>query len=200
MSSILEELMGQLQGGGLSALSQQLGADEGQVSKAAMGALPALLGGLANNSASSSGAGALAQALDRDHDGSVLDDVAGFLGGGGAQDGGAIVDHVLGGKKSSVESALGGASGLDGAAVTKMLAMLAPLVMGALGKQQRQQGLDASGLGSLLGQERETAYRKAPEAMGMLGQLLDRDNDGSMVDDITEMGSDLLSGFLSGKR
>ena len=72
MASIFDELLGQLNSGGVSAISDSVGATEDQVSKVVMGALPALLGGLAKESSSSGGASALAAALDRDHDGTSL--------------------------------------------------------------------------------------------------------------------------------
>jgi len=48
-------------------ISRQLGIDEGATIGAIQSALPMLLGGLANNSASQSGASSLLAALDRDH-------------------------------------------------------------------------------------------------------------------------------------
>ena len=78
---------------------------------------------------------------------------------------------------------------------TQLLAMLAPLVMGALGQQQRQQGLDAGGLARTLAGARPQAAQQSP-AMGMLTQLLDADGDGSGMDELAEKGLGMLSGFL----
>lgn len=199
MSSIFDELMGQLQEGGISQISQALGANEQQVTQAAMGALPALLSGLAKNSASPDGASALASALDRNHDGSVLDNLAGFLGQGGTSDGTAILGHVLGNRTVGIEQAVSQGSGLDMATVSKLMAMLAPLVMGALGKTKRQQRLDPADLGGLLGREQQQARQKAPEAMDMFTKMLDQDGDGSISDELISMGGSLLGG-LFGKR
>ena len=58
-----------------------------------------LVGALARNAQDPSKAGALSNALSRDHDGSVLDDVAGYLGRGDDADGDGILGHVLGGKQ-----------------------------------------------------------------------------------------------------
>ena len=76
--------------------------------------------------------------------------------------------------------------------------MLAPMVMGALGRQKRQQGLDAGSLAGVLGAERQQMEQSNP-AMGMLGSLLDRDDDGSVVDDIAKMGKGLLGGLFGGR-
>lgn len=198
--SLMDEVMQQLQGGGLEAISKQVGVDTGQVSKVVQGALPAILGGLAKNSATPEGLGALAGALDRDHDGGVLNDVMGFLGGGGGGSMGAgILRHVLGSRQAPVEKALGQSAGLGSGQVGQILAMLAPLVMGALGKAKKSRGLDTSGLGALLGQEKSDAEKKAPDMMGMLGGLLDSDGDGNVMDDVAKMGSGLLGGLFGGK-
>jgi hypothetical protein len=201
-NTLLEMLMDQLDsGGGVDAISRQLGAGRDQTSQAVAGALPALLAGLGKNSSEPTGASALLGALERDHDGSVLDDVAGFLGqgaGGGA--GAGILRHVFGGRQGAVESAIGSLSGLDSGKAGQLLTMLAPLVMGMLGKTQRERGLDAGGLTDLLGQERRVAEQRSPQAVDMLGRLLDSDGDGDMMDDIAKIGGGLLGGLFGGKR
>ncbi len=199
--SVLDLVTQALGSGGTRQIGQQLGLDEETTAKAVSGALPALMGALARNSASSDGASALAGALDRDHDGSILDDLGGFLGGGGAQSAGeGILKHVLGGKQQQVQQGLGQATGLDAGKIGSLLSMLAPMVMGALAKAQRTQGVDAGGLGSMLGQEQRRMERREPGLGGMLGGLLDQDGDGSVVDDITKIGGSLLGGLLGGRR
>jgi hypothetical protein len=68
----------------------------------------------------------------------------------------------------------------------QILMMLAPVVMGMLGRAKQQQGLDPGGLSDMLGQQSAQA-QQASGMMGMLGQLLDRNHDGSAVDDIAGM-------------
>jgi hypothetical protein len=59
--------------------------------------------------------------------------------------------------------------------------------MGALGKAQREKGLDTGGLAGMLGSEQQRATDAAPGVMGMLSSVLDRDHDGSVMDDIGGM-------------
>ena len=201
-SSILDMLSQQLGGDAVKQISRQLGAAERSTEKAISGALPMLVGALANNSRNADGANALAGALDRDHDGSILDDIGGFLGQGDAAAGAGagILKHVLGGRQQTAANGLGKMSGLDGGSAGQLMAMLAPLVMGALGRQKRQANLDNTGLAGMLQGERERVQRKAPDAMGMLGSLIDADGDGDVKDDVARIGMSMLGKLFGGRR
>jgi hypothetical protein len=84
-------------------MSRSLGLDESDVTKVVSGALPALMGGLTRNAGSAEGASGLLAALDRDHDGSIMDDVAGYLAGAGAAAAGtSILRHAFGGKQGQM--------------------------------------------------------------------------------------------------
>ena len=196
---ILGSLMQQLGGGGISEIARSVGLSSGDVGNVLAGAVPAMMAGLTRNAASSGGAEGLLGALDRDHDGSILDDVAGYLGGGGNLAGGAgILGHVLGGRQPNVESAVSKSSGVDLASVGKIMAMVAPLIMGALGKAKSQQGFDASGLAAALGQQEHAARQVSPSAVDMFTRMLDSDGDGDSMDDIVKLGSGLLGGLFKG--
>lgn len=197
-SDLLGSLMEQLGGGGVSEIGRSLGLSGGDVTNVLSGAVPAIMAGLTRNSSSSDGAAGLLGALDRDHDGSILDDVAGFLAGGGSLAGGAgILGHVLGGRQGNVESAVSRSSGVDLASVGKIMAMVAPLIMGALGKAKRQQGFDASGLAAALGGQERAARQVSPSAVDMFSRMLDSDGDGDPMDDLVKMGSGLLGGLFN---
>jgi hypothetical protein len=180
MSSLVEGILGQLGPSGMAQIAASLGTDQKATEGAVAAAIPAILAGMANNTSQPSGAASLASALD-DHNPSIFGALGGLLGGGG--DGAKILGHVLGGRQSSVEQNLAQQSGLDLGVIMKLLPVLAPLVMGYLSKQKQDQGLDAGGLGSILGQERQQAERSQP-GLGGLASILDGDGDGSIVDDI----------------
>lgn len=198
MSSLLEDMLGQFGGSALDGLSEQLGTSKGQTQAGIAAALPVLLGALSRNAQASDGAQSLGSALERDHDGSILDNVSGFLGQGDTSMGAGILKHVLGGKQPRVENALSQTTGLDSASASKMLALVAPMVLGALGKAKRQGNLDSSQLASMLGQESENIARKAPQEMSMLNTLLDTDGDGDMDLGDLAKGTGML-GKLFGK-
>ncbi|MEO6462736.1 MAG: DUF937 domain-containing protein, partial [Candidatus Eisenbacteria bacterium] len=62
-----------------------------------------------------------------------------------------ILEHVFGGREPQAAQAVAKASGLDSRQVGTLLAAAAPLVLAALGRMQRQRGLDATGMSTLLG-------------------------------------------------
>ena len=197
--SLLAMLSQQIDDQTVRQIGGQLGVDKKTAGTAISAALPVLMGALARNS-QSGGAGALAGALDRDHDGSILDDLGGFLGQGGQAMGmgQAILGHMLGGgQQQSAQQAIGKSSGLDAAKVGQLLALLAPIVMGFLGQQKRRQGLDEGGLSSMLGSERQRIEKAHPGKGDLVSQILDQNGDGNVGDDLVNLGSKLLGGFLS---
>jgi hypothetical protein len=196
MDSLLQVLLSQLSGDSLSAITDQLGIDEETAQKAIGLALPLLIGSLNRNSSSTSGAEALTSALARDHDGSILADLASNLTKPSVQeDGMAILGHVLGQKRTGVGNSIGRATGLDSDQVVQLMAMLAPVVLGALGKAQHEKKLDAQGVASMLTQERAQADSTLPG----IAQLLDMDGDGDVTEEMINIGGTLLSSFLSKK-
>jgi len=180
LAGILQEA---LNAGTVNQIGQAIGADEQTTGSAIQAALPALLNGLASNSQSEQGASSLLGALDRDHDGSVLDDLGGLIGnlaqGQGA--GSSIIGHILGGQSGAVAQTISQASGLDQARVGQLLTILGPIVMGALGRSQREGGgADLAGL--LAGATQQ--FGGGGDLLGMASRLLDRDGDGSAIDDV----------------
>ena len=184
MNASTDMITQQLAGTAISMISSKIGADTGTTSKAVAIALPLLISALARNSSSPTGAEALNQAVARDHDGSILDNLNGFLGNSESANGAGIIGHVLGDQRSSVENGLAQSTGLDPGAAGMLLETVAPLVMGALGKTQQAQGLDATGLSNFLGNQNQEALASSPDVMGILGNLLDSNKDGSVMDDV----------------
>jgi hypothetical protein len=86
-----------------------------------------------------------------------------------------------------VQNGLSQVTGLDAGKAGTLLTLLAPLVMGALGRAKNENGLDAGGLSTLLTGEQENLKQSAPGVMGALSRFLDQDNDGSIMDDVGGM-------------
>lgn len=196
--SLLDIVMSQL-GSQSGEVSRQLGADEGQTRTAMAAAIPLLMGALTRNASQPDGAESLLGALSRDHDGSILDNLGGALRAPDTATGDAILGHVLGSRRATVEQGVSKSSGLEPKAVNRMLTMLAPVIMGALGRTQREQQLDAGGLAAMLGTERDQALAAKPE-LGMLAGLLDTDDDGQIMDDLGKLGTSVLGSFFGGRK
>lgn len=189
MENLLQSILGQLDDNSIQAISQKTHAAPTQAKSALESAIPILMNALAKNSSTPDGAASLQKAIERDHDGSILDNLGGFLNNPEAANGAGILKHVLGNKRQNVEQYLSKDTGLDAGAASKILEMAAPIVMGYLGKQKSAGG-SGGGIGDLL-----NAYVKQSGSQGsqsMINQLLDRDGDGSVLDDIAELGMSFL--------
>ncbi|MBX3299048.1 MAG: DUF937 domain-containing protein [Acidobacteria bacterium] len=200
----LDDLIGSDAGSqALNEISSNVGAEPSLVNSAIQMALPAILGGLQNNASTPDGAASLDAALTNDHDGSVL----GNLGGLGSLifgqlqtpeptppqlNAGGILGHILGNSQGPVVQEVSNKTGLQMGQVAQILLMLAPIVMGYLGQQKRQQGVGADGLGGLIGSILGGGQQAAPQSSGnvmmdMASSMLDRNHDGSAMDDIASM-------------
>jgi hypothetical protein len=198
MDGLTQLLMQQLAGGGLSKIGQQIGADEQTTQSALSTALPLLVTALANNASKPEGAQSLHQALAKDHDGSILNDLSGFLGNPAVANGAGILKHVLGSQQPTVTQGLAQGTGLQSEQIGQLLQIAAPLLMGALGQQQRQQGLDTNSLSAFLGGQQQKAQQANPDMMSTLNSLLDLDKDGSALNDVFGMMGKLFGGKTSG--
>ena len=200
MSDLLDLARQQLQGDTINSLSQSIGATPDQTQQAIGAILPSLLGGLARNASNPEGEEQLHNALQRDHDGSLLDHLGGLFGGSQAPpvsekttQGGAILDHILGNKRQRVETGVSQSSGLSSGQVMKLMAMLAPLLMGILGKKSQQSELSPGGLGELLRDESQQVESSA--GGGLLSRMLDQDGDGDLdMMDMMKFGAGKLFG------
>ena len=199
----LQDLLGQEQGSAaVEQISQTAGLDQSATNSVIQAALPAILGGLANNTATPGGAESLNNALEQNHNGSLLDNLGGLgsmIFGGDAQsapppqaDGGGILGHIFGNSQGQVAQQVSNQTGVSTGQVAQILMMLAPIVMSYLGRQKQQQGVDAGGLGGLIGGLLGGQSAAAGGIGGFASGILDRDGDGSSVDDIASMAFDYL--------
>lgn len=198
--SLLDTLTQQLGGQNLSALAGQLGMDENQTSSAVSAALPMLIQAMNRNSSSDEGAASLSNALEKDHDGGILSDLGGFFSSPENGAGAGILKHLLGENRGQVEQGISQMSGIDSQKAGGLLENLAPVLMGFLGQQKREQGLDISGIASMIGGFTGQAQQgggNSSAAMSLLNGILDKDGDGSIIDDI---GGGLLKNLFGGRK
>lgn len=207
MANLMELLQGQMTPQMISHLAQQIGgANQEKTAMAANGILSTLTGALARNASNTEGARALNDALERDHDGSILDNFMDMLGGNRqpapqqqrAMNGAGILKHLLGDRQGGALDLISQMSGLNQNQSGSLMQMLAPMVLGMLGKQKRSQGLDLAGLASLLSGTVAQQKQSNP-AMGLISGFLDKDGDGSIMDDVAGMGMKMLGNFFKNR-
>ena len=191
----------------IDQLSQQLGgANKQQTKTAAEGAISALMGAMAKNAQKPDQANALAGALDRDHDGSILDDALGFLTGQKQAtnqkmtNGAGILTHLLGNNQSNVINMVSQMAGLESNKTGNLMQMLAPMVMGALGKTKRQNGLDVTDLIGLLNGTASQQKQQGGLAGNLIASLIDQDGDGNITEDVARIGKGLLGNLFRRKK
>jgi hypothetical protein len=198
MPSVMEQILSHIDENTLHQMSNQLGESPQTTGNGIAAALPVILQALARNAGDGQGRASLYNAVSNDHDGSILGNLASVLGGpmqaqSRATDGAGILGHVFGNSQNGLMSALSQATGMNTPSMGRLVMMLAPVVMGFLGQQSQRQGLNADGLASMLGQERDYAQQSAPGLMGTLTRFLDQNGDGSVVDDLGGMLGQLLT-------
>ncbi len=176
MAGLLETILKAGNGGAVKTLASNFGLGERDTAGAISKLLPALTGGLQKNMESTDGLQSLMGALSDGHHGGYIDQPERVTRPDSVEDGNSILGHLLGSKETSrqVAAEASQSTGIDAGVLKKMLPMVAALAMGAMNKQSA-----ASGLSS--------APESAPQAKGLLSSLLDKDNDGSVVDDVMGM-------------
>jgi len=181
----------------VNSASKQLGQNTGKTSSALTTALPLILGAMKNNASSSEGANGLLSALGGKHDGSILNDVSSAVSNPNVlKDGAGILGHLFNGKEQNIAQAVGAKSGIDAGSAMNLLKMAAPIIMGFIGKQTRQQNVtDSNGIGNLLG---GMLGGNSNQQQSLVTKLLDADGDGSVIDDIIGMASGGKKGGIGG--
>jgi len=193
MSDILDLLNSETGKQIISGVSSETNQPEDKTASALSIGLPILLGAMKRNASSPEGANNLLGALTNDkHDGSILNNLSEFFGGGVNEDvkmdGLGILGHILGGSQDNVVGAVSKKTGLDVGSVIKILTVAAPIVLGMLGKEKRKKNVQSQSgledlLGGMLGGGRTTQHKQ----QSLIESLLDGNKDGRVVDDIAGM-------------
>lgn len=173
-------------------ISNQLGMDPQQAQNAVGFALPTLLNALNNNASTQEGATSLLNALNKDHSNGGLDDLAGLAQNALSGEGNSILKHILGGLQPNVENAVSQNSGIGTSQASQVLQILAPIVLKTLGGQTQSQGLDIAGLAGLLSNFVGNQQQTAPQQNDLISKLLDRNNDGNVIDDVAGLLGNLF--------
>ncbi len=176
----------------VNKLGKSAGIEADKVEKLIGLGLPTIMKAMDRNAKASGGAESLMKAL-KQHEDDDVEDLDKFLNNVDKNDGAKMLNHIFSNKNQTVQNNLAQQTGLETNQVSSMLQQLAPLLIGVLGNQQKQQNIDVNSLSSMM----NGALKKSGKGgmMDLAEQFLDADKDGSIVDDVGKM----LGGFFKKK-
>ncbi|WP_294217053.1 DUF937 domain-containing protein [uncultured Chryseobacterium sp.] len=158
-------------------------------------AAPLIISYLRKKSEDNKEAEALNNALDKDHDGSILNDPSQLETR--QAEGGSILNHIFGNDKQNVENQLSQNTGISIDKIGPVLAMLAPVIMGYIGKEKQQNNVGSGGLGDLLGGILGNASNQAQSQQSsplndILGSVLGGGNNSSSGNPLNDILGNIL--------
>jgi hypothetical protein len=166
----------------VAKIARTLGIDPDLAQKVVAAAVPAILASFGGLAAKPAGAQQLSNALEQQHP-DMLAHITDAIGGSDqraiADTGSGLLSSLLGGGGlNALVSAVSTHAGVDQKSGKSILGLLAPMVVGALGQQQRSDGLDADGIADLLSSQKDQIAAAMPSglanmlgARGMLGAV-----------------------------
>ena len=159
--NLIDLIKGQLGPALVSQAASQLGESESGISKAISGLLPAVVGGLANNSNNTS----------------VLDAITGASSSGllsnllGSSANNSLITTVLsaifGDKVSGLINAISNFSGISSTSTSSLLNLVTGATLGSVGKYATDNNLSASGITSLLGDQKGVLSSLLPAGLSL---------------------------------
>lgn len=182
---ITKSLLGNL----IPMISKKLNIPERTVSAVVSKGLPLLLSALSKNSKDPKQAESISEAISDDHDGNLLGNLTSLFDEDTQEDGGKILEHILGDNLSKTTKSIGEKTETDPSDVKSILVSVAPVLLESLGKKKKEEGLDTSDFTGLL---QEVAKGTEEKGGNLLTDLLDQNDDGSVVDDVIGLAGKFL--------
>ena len=167
--NLFEELREVLVGEVASKAANILGEKEEKVKTALEGLIPTVVGGLMKRSANEAGATTLMNVVKKgNHDGSIIEKLDDLLKNkesfaGLVEKGNSVVSMLLPDKKSSIATMISQFAGVRNSTATALLSVVAPIVVGKLGKLVALQGLDKNGLANIILDQKSILLDETPE-------------------------------------
>lgn len=169
--NFMDSIKGAVAQQAMDKLGAALGMDSKQASSAFETASAVILGNVMKKAGSGSAGAKSIFDMANKVDPSMLDKLGDAFSGSGAaaegfqKAGGGLLDSILGADQSGMISAIAKALGLDKDMIGKLLKMVAPIVVGMLGKQIKSQGLDVGGLTNFLSSQQSTLKNFLPGSL-----------------------------------
>lgn len=199
MSNLMHAVQQHLSDDVIMQLSRQIGAqDPNQVKSAAFNSAELLLNAISRNANNQNRGSGLFGAIEKDHDGGILGNLMGILSGQqkvankSTMNGEGIVSHLLGKQQLEAAQLISQASGLNFFKSGVLIQLIAPIVMGTVGQTRKSNGFDLGGLAKVLMGGTQQQAQSGGGLGSVFGKLLDRDGDGSMMDDLLNIGMNMM--------
>jgi hypothetical protein len=189
MPGFVDEFMSTLGPEVTKQMSKNLGINKGITSQIVPQLIPMILGGLKKQKDEQGGAARVDHILNKYGSASVLDNIGGLFSQKAQDDSvGPELGGLLGESGVNATNMIANNFKLDSSVASKLIPMLAPVVLGALTKKRDTEGAGSSGIAA----------------------LLDQDGDGSILDDVagflmkglfgsgSQQGRNVLGSLLGG--
>lgn len=190
MANLLDSLKGYITPELIGQAASMMGESESGISKAMGGLAPTILSGLLSKSNDSAAMGGIFNQLSN-FDSGVLGNLGSLLGGGNLAHNdpkdvaGNLMGSLFGSKVPTILNTLASFAGIKSSSVSSLLGLVGPMVMGLLSKRIKSDGLNVSGLASLLNSEKSSIMNALPAGL-------------SSVMGFADLGSNLGGGATRG--
>ena len=180
--NVIDLIKGQLGPATVSQAASQLGESESGISKAISGFLPAILGGLANNADKP---GVLNSVT-----GAASSGLLGNLLGGSSNNSmvATVLNAIFGDNVGGLVNAISSYAGVSNSSSNSLLNMVTGAALGSIGKYATDNNMDASGVSSLLKEQKGVASSLLPAGLSMaslgMGDLFGGEDDVTHVENI----------------
>ena len=177
--NVIDLIKGQLGPALVSQAASQFGESESGISKAVGGLLPAIVGGLANNSDNPNVLDAISNASSNGLLGNLL-------GGSNNSMISSLLSSIFGDKVGGIVNAIATYAGISNNSSTSLLNMVTGATVGSIGKYATDNNLDKSGISSLLNDQKGIVSSLLPAGLSLAslnigdwakGYKFDNDND-----------------------
>lgn len=202
MSNLIDLLQGQMSDNLIGELSSHIGInDKSKTTFASNAIFSFLTNALSKNVNSQTGLDSLVGALDKDHDGSILDDLGSLFVGSDRMlnnrttNGIGILGHLLGNRQNTAIDLLANMTGLSNNKTAMLMVKLAPMVLGMLGRTKKEENLSEKGLYDFINTSTQQ-HNQQHGQQSFFERMLDTDGDGTIMDDVAMGGLKALGRYF----
>jgi hypothetical protein len=186
---LMNMLKGHFNEAKIKELATKMGESTETVKKAVEGILPSVMGGLSSK----------LSFLDKDGDGSITNDIKAMFGMGDDATTPKAADVMDDDKAVEVTAMVSKSSGLDEEKTKSLLDEITGQATAFLGGLASKTGVDFNGLLGSIKTQGSGMLESLDKQLGSTFSSLDKDGDGSIIDDVQEMGKNLLGGLFGKK-